>query len=337
MELKPSRLLPKPCWKTSTSTPYAAATDSRLSRIALTAITSERNATSISANASRSTKATTIGVFDFSSSAWSFHCAVRPVTPASVFGRVPSVAGMITSRNSASDSFEAASVPLPSIGTVMFATVASLLTATVIGSYIRPLASARCSNRPIALRTDGAFTFGACTTTLAGSAVPGNACCIRSYVLTTVSDFGNVSGPGVAMWSWSAGAASASMSPPAASADSTGRRRTRSTIAPQIRPSPSSRRSRPTSGTRSRSTPSPSFESKAGRTVSEPSTATATTRIVARPSEANVASPVRNMPAIATITVSPEMSTERPEVAAAAASAAWPLRPAARSWRSRFR
>ena len=70
----------------------------------------------------------------------------------------------------------------------MFATVASLLTATVIGSYIRPLASARCSSRPIALRTDGAFTFGARRTTFAGRAVPGNACCIRSYVLTTVSD-----------------------------------------------------------------------------------------------------------------------------------------------------
>ena len=112
------------------------------------------------------------------------------------------------------------------------------------------------------------------------------------------------------------------MNAPATSADSAGRRRTRSTIAPQIRPSPSSRRSRPTSGTRSRSTLSPSFESKAGRTVREPSTATATTRIVAMPSEANVPSPVRNMPAIATITVSPEMSTERPDVAAAASSAA---------------
>ena len=47
--------------------------------------------------------------------------------------------------------------------------------------------------------TAGAFTFGALTTTLAGSAVPGNACCMRLYVLTTASDCGNVSGPGVAM------------------------------------------------------------------------------------------------------------------------------------------
>ena len=40
-----------------------------------------------------------------------------------------------------------------------------------------------------------------------------------------------------------------------------------------------------------------------------------------------MASPVRNKPAIATITVRPEMSTERPEVAAAASSAARSLRP----------
>ena len=69
--------------------------------------------------------------------------------------------------------------------------------------------------------------------------------------------------------------------------------------------------------------------------MSEPSIAIATTRIVAKPNEANVASPVRNIPAIATITVSPEMSTERPDVAAAASSAARSLRPAARSSRSR--
>ena len=55
------------------------------------------------------------------------------------------------------------------------------------------------------------------------------------------------------------------------------------------------------------------------------------------PSEANVESPVRNMPAMATITVRPEISTERPDVAAAASSAACSLRPAARSSRSRFK
>ena len=51
----------------------------------------------------------------------------------------------------------------------------------------------------------------------------------------------------------------------------------------------------------------------------------------------NVLSPLMNMPAIATITVAPEISTARPEVAAAASSAALSLRPAARSSRSRLR
>ena len=65
----------------------------------------------------------------------------------------------------------------------------------------------------------------------------------------------------------------------------------------------------------------------AGRTVSEPSTATATTIIVATPKPMNVLSPVNSIPAMATITVRPETSTDRPEVAAAASSAARSLRP----------
>ena len=81
---------------------------------------------------------------------------------------------------------------------------------------------------------------------------------------------------------------------------------------------------------------SPSRESSAGRTVSEPSIAAATTSIVAIPNERYVLSPEKSIPAIAIITVTPEMSTERPDVAAAASSAAlWPL-PAARSSRSRL-
>jgi hypothetical protein len=85
------------------------------------------------------------------------------------------------------------------------------------------------------------------------------------------------------------------------------------------------------------STLSPSFDSSAGSTVSDPSTATATTTIVPSANELNVGSPVRNIPAIAIITVSPEMSTARPDVAAAASTAASEDRPAARSSRSRFK
>jgi hypothetical protein len=43
VELNPSRPLPMPCWKTSTNTPYAAATDSRLSATALIATTIDRH------------------------------------------------------------------------------------------------------------------------------------------------------------------------------------------------------------------------------------------------------------------------------------------------------
>ena len=65
--------------------------------------------------------------------------------------------------------------------------------------------------------------------------------------------------------------------------------------------------------------------------------ATATTVMVATANEANSASPVRNMPDMAIRTVTPEIRTDRPDVAAAASRAASSLRPAARSSRSRFR
>jgi hypothetical protein len=77
--------------------------------------------------------------------------------------------------------------------------------------------------------------------------------------------------------------------------------------------------------------------STAGSTVSEPTTATATTRIVPVANEVKVASPAMYMPAIAIITVRPETSTARPDVAAAASSEARSPRPRARSSRSRRR
>ena len=107
------------------------------------------------------------------------------MTPASAFGRAPTVCGISVWRSSLSDSFDASFVPLPSIGIVMFATVRSLLTSIVIGSWTRPLANARCSSCAIAPRMAGELTFVALTITFAGNAVPGNACCMRLYVLTT--------------------------------------------------------------------------------------------------------------------------------------------------------
>ena len=130
--------------------------------------------------AKRRTKATTGGRFDLSASASSLHFAVCPVTPACASGSAPTVSGTTSLRNIRNEAFEAASVPFPAIGTVMFATVPALLTSTVMGSNARPLASACRSSSAIALCTVGVVTLGASTTTLAGRAEPGNACCIRS-------------------------------------------------------------------------------------------------------------------------------------------------------------
>src|SRR4029079_7744501 len=112
--------------------PYAAATDRQLSTIALIATTIDRNATSISANANTSTKATTNGSADRNWSPESFHWAASPVTPASVFGRAPTVSGMIVLRRSAREAFDSLSVPLPLIGIVMFAAVPASLTAIAV-------------------------------------------------------------------------------------------------------------------------------------------------------------------------------------------------------------
>ena len=84
------------------------------------------------------------------------------------------------------------------------------------------------------------------------------------------------------------------------------------------------------------STRSPSFDSSAGSTVSEPSMAMPTTIMVAMPKPRYDLSPENIIPAIAMITVKPEISTERPDVAAAASSAARAPFPAARSSRSRL-
>ena len=63
----------------------------------------------------------------------------------------------------------------------------------------------------------------------------------------------------------------------------------------------------------------------------------ATTSIVAAAKPSKVLSPLMNIPDIATITVKPEIRTERPDVAAAASTDADSVRPAARSSRSRLR
>ena len=173
--------------------------------------------------------------------------------------------------------------------------------------------------------------------TSAGVAPPGNAVWILSSAGTVAMLFGRASRPVWAVWMCSTGRASATRTAAEPIAVTSGWRRAGFSTMAQTRFSPRSRRSRPMNGIRPRLTLSPSRESSAGRTVSEPSIATATTIMVAIPNERYVLSPENSIPAIATITVRPEMSTERPEVAAAASIAARVLLPAARSSRSRLR
>ena len=80
---------------------------------------------------------------------------------------------------------------------------------------------------------------------------------------------------------------------------------------------------------------SPSQASMAGTTVTEPIMATATTMIAPMPSEVNVRSPASSRPPMAAITVKPETSTARPEVAAAVWTASSFPAPLAFSSRSR--
>ena len=158
---------------------------------------------------------------------------------------------------------------------------------------------------------------------------------MRLNVLITGVSLGIESTPALAVCMPSAGMARATSTPAARTAETAGRRRTRSRIADHMRDSLRAARRLPRNGMRPLSTRSPSFESRAGSTVSEPIIATPTTRIVPVAIEAKPLSPVKYMPAMAAITVKPDTSTARPEVAAAAASAASGSRPALRSSRSR--
>ena len=150
------------------------------------------------------------------------------------------------------------------------------------------------------------------------------------------SERGSPSTPESAVWMWRTGIASTTSTAPAASIATSGRRSTRSRTQAHARGSPV-RRSGLRNGTRPLFTLSPSFERIAGSTVSEPITAIATTRIVPVAKDMKVAAPPKYIPAIAAITVIPDTSTARPEVAEAASRAASSERPRARSSRSRRR
>ena len=194
---------------------------------------------------------------------------------------------------------------------------------------------ARAWSWEIAEATSGFVTSSALTTTLSAAFSPGNAAVRRSNVLMTGVSFGIASTPALAVCMPSAGMARATSTPAERVAATFGWRSTPLSTTVHMRDSSRLAMRLPRNGMRPLSMRSPSFESMAGSTVSEPSIATPTTTIVPVAIEAKPLSPVKYMPAMAAITVKPETSTARPDVAAAAASAASGSRPALRSSRSR--
>ena len=89
------------------------------------------------------------------------------------------MAGTIVSRSASSAWFDVASVPDPSTGIDTTATVRAGLMSTVTGSCMSPVSSARRRSCSTAAVTAGAATSAALITTVAGTSVPGNACCRR--------------------------------------------------------------------------------------------------------------------------------------------------------------
>ena len=276
----------------------------------------------------------------------------------------PIVDGRTSLRRVSSAATDALSSPFPASGTSMRTTVCVGFTNCSIGWNIRPVASARCSNTPIACCIRGVVTFGALTTTCAGVCAPGNSFWIAMYVFT----IGMLRGRSVKLssfvWMPRTGSARTTRNATESAAEIAGCRSTGARIPAQTRDSVRSplRRRRYVFRSRSRtshagccrarrrtwrapaavtatmprSTRSPSLPSSAGSTVSEPTIAAKTTSIAPTPIDVKIFEPESSIPAIAISTVPPEMSTAWPDVAAARGNASSPC-PACRSSRSRFR
>ncbi len=122
---------------------------------------------------------------------------------------------------------------------------------------------------------------------------------------------------------------------PADATEVAGRRSTWPSTNDQNRESPAACFLRPMYGTRPLSIRSPSLPIAAGSTVSEPTIAQRTTSIVPNAIDVKILLPAISIPAIATSTVRPEISTAWPDVDAARSSAGRGSRPACRSSRSR--
>ena len=107
--------------------PYAAPTESRLSRIALIGITIERNVNNKSRNASENTNPKISGRRSLTSARKSFDWAALPLTFTVAPSTLPIVAGTISSRISSRAAVDCSSLPLPLVGMETSATVPSLL------------------------------------------------------------------------------------------------------------------------------------------------------------------------------------------------------------------
>ncbi len=134
-----------------------------------------------------------------------------------------------------------------------------------------------------------------------------------------------------------AGKASATSAASARPPQAAGLRTTRPTTAVHIFDRSARVLPLPRKGILPRSAHGPSRSSSAGSAVSDPTTATPTTSIVPIANPVNMSMPVNSSPASEIITVSPDTTMARPDVAAAVRSASWKLTPAARSSRSRRR
>jgi hypothetical protein len=139
--------------------------------------------------------------------------------------------------------------------------------------------------------------------------------------LTIEIVFGRSVKLGSCVCSVSAGSVAATRIAAPSVAEIFGRARTRSRIHDQRRGSPGLLRRFARNGMRERYSLFPMNDITAGSTDSEPISATATISIDPTAIDVKMFEPVKSMPAIAIITVSPEMSTAWPEVEAAAISA----------------
>ncbi|MBB2740552.1 UNVERIFIED_ORG: hypothetical protein FHR35_000372 [Microbispora rosea subsp. rosea] len=176
------------------------------------------------------------------------------------------------------------------------------------------------------------------TTTRAGPATPGNACCIRIAASTVGTLRGRLSVTAASCNRMpNAGKATTMRTSAAVPPHSRGRRTTACATVDHRRDSTAAVRRRLSHGMRPPSTRRPSRASSAGSTVTEPIIARPTTSTAPTVSPRKLSSPVNSRPARHSITVRPETTTACPEVRAVISSARTMSRPPARSSRARRR